>query len=191
MEIIDIYPPYLYAVQYDGESRNEFHRLFHEWNDKEFLLSFFREHIDFLDKDIWVDLENNPEKAAFSVAFDANRLEHFLEELADNAGKGIEPDFDNYFQPLDGKYLYSMEKIPVKGYGKNNHTFIRLYAIKIEQNCYLIVYGGLKLAKTIQESPVLKDHVFAKIDWVLQYLKREGIVDNEDLQKRRKLWDLI
>ena len=181
MKIEEIYPPYLYAVQYDGESRNEFRRLFQEWNDKEFLLSFFREYIDYLDKDIWAYLENNPEKAAFSVAFDANRLEHFLEELADNAAKGIDPDFDNYFQPLDGKYLYSMEKIPVKGYGRNNHTFIRLYAIKIERNCYLIVYGGLKLAKTIQESPVLKDFVFAKIDWVLQYLKREGIVDNEDL----------
>mgnify|MGYP007101838917 CR=1 FL=1 len=124
MEIKEIYPPYLYAVQYDGESRNEFRRLFHEWNDKEFLISFFREHIDYLDKDIWAYLENNPEKAASSVAFDANRL---------------------------------------------------------ERNCYLIVYGGLKLAKTIQESPVLKDYVFAKIDWVLQYLKREGIGDNEDL----------
>ena len=71
--------------------------------------------------------------------------------------------------------------MPVKGYGKNRHTFLRLYAIRIEPNCYLIVYGGLKLARTIQESPVLKEHVFAKIDWVLQYLKREGIVDNEDL----------
>ena len=69
----------------------------------------------------------------------------------------------------------------IEGYGKNNHTFIRLYAIKIEKNCYLIVYGGLKLAKTIQESPVLKDHVFAKIDWVRQYLKREGIDKNDDL----------
>lgn len=182
MKIIEIYPPYLYAVQYDGESRNELRRLFHEWNDKEFLLSFFREHIDYLDKDIWMNLEKNPEKAAFSVAFDANRLEHFLEELADNAKNGIEPDFDNYFQPLDGKYLYSMERIPVKGYGIDNHTFIRLYAIKIDRNCYLIVYGGLKLAKTIQGSPVLKDYVFAKIDWVLQYLKREGIADNEDLK---------
>ena len=69
----------------------------------------------------------------------------------------------------------------MKAYGKNKHTFLRLYAIKLGQNCYLIVYGGLKLGRAVQDSPILKDNVIRKIDWALYYLKQEGIYDGDAL----------
>ena len=71
--------------------------------------------------------------------------------------------------------------MPVKGYGRKAHTFLRLYAIKVEANCYIVVYGGLKLGRSIQESPLLKNEVFNRIDRVLRYLKQEGVIDHEDL----------
>jgi hypothetical protein len=43
------------------------------------------------------------------------------------------------------------------------------------------VYGGLKLADTIQNSPVLNKEVFKRIDQTLAYMKREGITEQEDL----------
>lgn len=43
------------------------------------------------------------------------------------------------------------------------------------------VYGGIKLGDTIQNSPVLKDKVFNKIDNVLNYLKANGIEDSADI----------
>lgn len=46
-----------------------------------------------------------------------------------------------------------------------------------------MVYGGLKLADTIQNSPVLKTEVFKRIDQTLAYLKREGITEQEDLKE--------
>ena len=52
-EIKEIFPQHLYSFHYDGQERNEYRRLFHEWNDKSFLLSFFREYIEFLDIEIW------------------------------------------------------------------------------------------------------------------------------------------
>ena len=66
---------------------------------------------------------------------------------------------------------------------RQTNFFIRLYAIRMEENCYLIVYGGLKLADTIQNSPVLKTEVFKRIDQTLAYLKREGITEQEDLKE--------
>ena len=84
---------------------------------------------------------------------------------------GEKPSFDEYFHFLDGKYkcLWTLE--PMKSYGTNRPSLLRLYAIKLGPNCYLIVYGGIKLGDTIQNSPVLKDKVFNKIDNVLNYLK--------------------
>ena len=46
-----------------------------------FLIITFRQHISYLDKDIWADLENDPEKAAASVIIDASRLEPFMKKL--------------------------------------------------------------------------------------------------------------
>ena len=82
---------------------------------------------------------------------------------------------------LGGKYkcLWSLE--PMKSYGTKSPSLLRLYAIKIDTNCYLIVYGGIKLGDTIQNSPVLKDKVFNKIDSVLSFLKNNGIADSEDI----------
>ncbi|MBO5700268.1 MAG: hypothetical protein J6R57_02490, partial [Bacteroidales bacterium] len=90
-------------------------------------------------------------------------------------------DFDEYFHFLDGKYkcLWTLE--PMKSYGTGMPSLLRLYAIKIDSNCYLIVYGGIKLGATIQDSPVLKDNVFKKIDEVLSYLRVNGIADSDDI----------
>lgn len=182
MEIEEVFPSHLYSIRYDGEKRNEFRRLFQEeWNSKDYLLSFFRKYIDYLDKNIWSHLEKKPEEAAKYVIEDANNLEIFINTLERNVNNGKKPDFEAFFYPLDGKYSYVWDMMPVKGYGRKAHTFLRLYAIKVEANCYIIVYGGLKLGRSIQESPLLKNEVFNRIDRVLRYLKQEGVIDHEDL----------
>lgn len=33
MEIIAIFPPYIYSIKYDDQDINEYDRLFDEWND--------------------------------------------------------------------------------------------------------------------------------------------------------------
>lgn len=71
--------------------------------------------------------------------------------------------------------------IPTKGYRVLESTFLRLYAIRFTKNCYLIVYGGIKLNSSIQNSPELKDNVFQKIDKVKQYLVDENIIDKDDI----------
>ena len=53
MEIIEIYKPYLYSVQYDNEDENEFDRLFQQWSDLEFVTRFMMENIDYLLFDNW------------------------------------------------------------------------------------------------------------------------------------------
>lgn len=182
MEIIEIIPNRIYSVKYDGEDSSEYYRLFNkEWTDVDYLIGFFQSHPEFTENSFWGFLGNDPERAAARVLKDANLLEKCLEDLAENSDNGEQPDLDDYFKPLNGKYGYGVELIPVKGYGVLESTFLRLYAIMFESNIYLIVYGGIKLNDKIQNSPGLQENVFRKIDQVKQFLVDENILDIDDI----------
>ena len=182
MDIIEIITNRIYSIKYDEEDTAEYYRLFNkEWTDVESLLDFFQSHLEFTENEFWGFLGNDPEIAAARVLKDAHMLEPHLRDLAKNSNNGEHPDLDNYFKPLNGKYAYDIEHIPMKGYGVLESTFLRLYAIRIEVNCYLIVYGGIKLNSSIQNSPDLQDKVFNRIDRVKQYLVDEIIIDKDDI----------
>lgn len=184
MEIVEIYKDWLYSISFDEEDLTEYHRVFREWHDLDYLVNFFTNNKSCLRTNFWINAgldPDNPELSAERVINEANNLEEYIKKLVANCSRGIKPDFDEYFHFLGGKYkcLWSME--PVKSYGTDMPSLLRLYAIKMDTNCYLIVYGGIKLGETIQNSPVLKDKVFNKIDSVLNFLKANGITSSEDI----------
>lgn len=184
MEVVEIYKDCLYSIGFDEEDLNEYHRVFREWHDLDYLVNFFSDNKDYVNTDFWKNAgfdPENPEQLAERVIDEADSLETYIRQLVANCSSGVKPDFDEYFHFLGGKYkcLWSLE--PVKSYGPDSPSLLRLYAIKIDANCYLIVYGGIKLGDTIQNSPVLKDNVFNKIDLVLSFLKSNGITDSEDI----------
>lgn len=182
MYIVEIVQNRIYSIKYDEKDTSEYYRLFNEeWTDVDFLMEFFSSHTEYMENDFWGFLENDPEKAAARVLEDANKLESHLKKLAENSDNGKLPDLENYFKPLNGKYGYDIKHMPVKGYGVLESTFLRLYAIRFEKNCYLIVYGGIKLNSSIQNSPELQENVFQKIDMVKQYLVNECIIDKDDI----------
>ena len=182
MEIIAIFEPYIYSIKYEGKTENEFDRLLAEWNDVESVTNFLEENRSFLKTEIWKAVPN-PESAAHQVMDEAAALEMLFNELAQLTVQGKEPDFDSQFKFLDGKYKFEMEYVPMKSYGTQNPSLIRLYAIKMAPNTYLITGGGIKLADTIQNSPGLKEYVIQDIDRVRTWLKMNGILDAEDMIK--------
>lgn len=184
MEIVEIYKDWLYSISFDEEDLNEYHRVFRQWHDLDYLINFFSDNKDFITSNFWINAgldPGNPEKSAERVIEEADNLETYISQLVENCSNGAKPDFDDYFHFLGGKYkcLWSLE--PVKSYGVNTPSLLRLYAIKLDANCYLIVYGGIKLSDTIQNSPELKDKVFNKIDLVLNFLRSNGIADSDDI----------
>ena len=184
MEIVEIYSDWLYSISFDEEDINEYHRVFREWHDLDYLVNFFIENKKFIDTEFWRKAglnPENPEHSAERVIDEADNLERYIIKIASNCSNGQKPDFDEYFHFLGGKYkcIWSLE--PMKSYGTSSPSLLRLYAIKLDKNCYLIVYGGIKLGDTIQNSPVLKDKVFKKIDSVLSFLRTNGITDSEDI----------
>ena len=179
MEIVAIFPPYIYSIQHDGRLENEYDRLLDEWNDVSHVVQFMEENSAYLDADIWNNVRQ-PEDAAAQVLDEAARLEELFEQLHENVTKGETPDFDSHFHLLEGKYKYEIKQPPMKSYGTTRPSLIRLYAIKMASNTYLITGGGIKLADTIQNAPYLKDHILQEIDLTREYLKANGIMDSSD-----------
>ncbi|MCQ2311287.1 MAG: hypothetical protein MJZ64_06015 [Paludibacteraceae bacterium] len=180
MEIVSIYPPHIYSIQYDGKDENEYDRLLDEWNDINIVLAFMEENKMYLINDVWKN--KTIEDATRQVLEEAETLEDLFEQLAKNTRVGEKPDFDSHFHYLDGKYKYVMEYQPMKSYGTKNPSMLRLYAIKMAENTYLITGGGIKLADKIQNSPQLKDHILQEIDAVRSWLKENGIMDSSDME---------
>lgn len=170
MTIEEIYSPFLYSIRYANNEQNEYDRLFENWSDVDFVLSFFKENEKLLQSRIWVEVKV-PELAARQVLKEADELYDLLEELAENAKQNKIPNLDDHFISLGGRYKYEITYEPYKSYGTKSPSFLRLYATKMGSNTYLITGGGIKLAKTIQESPDLQTHVLQNIDKVRRWLK--------------------
>jgi hypothetical protein len=182
VEIIKIYSPYIYSIKYDGQEENEFDRLFSEWSDVESIMNFMERNKNYLKADFW-KIKLEPEAATRRVLDEAEEMESIFEKLDENTRNGEYPDFDSHFYPLEGKYKYLLEYQPMKSYGSGNQALLRIYAIKMGKNTYLITGGGIKLSDKIQNSPGLKEHVIQNIDRVRDWLKANGIMDSDDMNE--------
>ena len=180
VEIVAIYPQYIYSIQYEEQNENEFDRLFALWNDVDYVNQFLVNNQKYLSLPTWQQIQE-PEDAARQVLAEAANLEELFEDLYQNVLHGRKPDFDRHFSFWEGKYKYSLQWPPMKSYGTYRPSLLRIYAVKMEKNLYLITGGGIKLADTIQNSPDLKDHVLQNIDKVRTFLRENGILEAEDM----------
>lgn len=180
LKIIAIYKPHLYSIQYDEVDENEYDRLFNLWNDVTYVVQFITAHKDLLHNHHWIHI-SEAEEAAQQVLEEAEGLETLIEELCINTVKQKVPNLDSHFRYLEGKYRYELEYPAMKSYGIKRPSLLRMYAIKLQENCYLITGGGIKLADSIQHSPDLKNHVLQNLDKTRSWLKKQGIIDGDDI----------
>ena len=185
MEVKTIYKGYLYAIRYDNEKENELDRLFDEWNDTDFVTNFLQENKKELLREIWKETPT-PLLAAIKVVGEAQEMEERILEACENIENGRSPILDDLFQYLEGKYSNIYALTPTKAYGPVKPSMLRMYAIKIESNVYLITGGGIKLADTIQNSPGLKDCAIQQIDMVRDWLVEQEVENKEDLEYIQK-----
>lgn len=184
MDIREIYKGCLYSIKFDEADTDEYSRALALWKDLDYLVDFFRANAKEVDQQFWREVGLTPDSpiaSAERVASEAIVLAAHIRQLAQNAIDGQIPDFEDFFHPLGGKYSYVRELEPHKSYGTFNPSLLRLYAIKLDHNVYLIVFGGIKLGRTIQNSPGLKDQVFNRIDNVITFLKANGIFEGDDI----------
>ncbi len=169
----------LYAVNYGNI--NEFRRLFALWQDPEYLEDFFETHKSDLQSEFFENI--TIEDAIIRTINEAYEFEQLVLDIAETGNKCTEECLETYFKPLynNDRHTYpipSYEKR--KAYGPETKSWLRLYAIRIEDNVFVITGGGIKLTRTMNERKHLQEEL-QKLEQVKEFLITEGIIDNNSL----------
>ncbi len=172
MKFVRIIPGYdhLWAVKSQDQEVDELTLLFRKWNNAEYLLNFFMENFEDL-------------KAFFKI----ERLDHAIEDTFEDAEvlEELVLDFpytehlDELFKPLDitdaGMSELTREK--ARNWSRERHaSWLRIYAIRLEPDVYVVTGGAIKLSRTMQE----RKHTAIELDKLNRckaYLKANGVFD--------------
>ena len=178
-----IFKDHLYSVQYEGCSESEFTRLFKLWKNSENVDLFIDTYKDLMKSPFWVEQGISASDARRLITQEAVATEsHFL-DLYLNTMNGDVPDFNQEFVFLDKQVFEFRLRSKHKMYGthgKDHPSFLRIYAIKVENNCFLITGGAIKLTHRMDEAEYLQEEV-RKLNTVHDWLEQEYILDGEDL----------
>jgi hypothetical protein len=160
----------LYAVRYDGDTDNILEILFDQWSDVLWLRSFFREN--FSDLKRYFKIENVNE--AIQDTLDDNEI---LQRTILNFDM---EDLNRAFRPLDnqstGMVILNKEKTRPKS-SSRHVSWLRLYAIKLDDGKFLITGGAIKLTHTMNE----REHTMAelrRLEYVRSFLISESVYDS-------------
>lgn len=128
---------------------DEFNKLYKLWKDPSYLDDFFEENQEFFDDEYW----NNITKRKFiaDVTSSAPVIFAKIRTLFD------ENKLDEMFKPLDNidesKEDYTSIRVKSKFGSINRRIAFRIYAVKIENGCYIITGGAIKISKDMLKAP--------------------------------------
>ncbi|CAN5156504.1 hypothetical protein BH23BAC2_BH23BAC2_21900 [soil metagenome] len=171
----------LLSVQYDGYREHEFERIFKEWTDVEYLVDFFETHK--------TDLQNgyhltkighiSIEEAVFQTIEEAEAFEKYILKVARKGKQNDDETLnDLVFKPLH-KNDTTIKHQETKAYGINTHSWLRLYAVRIDLNLYVISGGAIKLTRSMNEREHTRNELM-KLKILTSYLKEIGFEDADD-----------
>lgn len=158
MKIIPIFETKLFAFQYKGEEVDEFVRLLDLWTDIGYLYKFAKDN-NVLDIERFIE----------TIINDAEELQDYLENLNFD-----EESFSFYFRPLSDSSLDT--GLLSKQKGKRYRSKLRLYAIKIDENCFVVTGGAIKMTQTMQEHPDTAKEL-KKLQKAFDFLKEKNVSD--------------
>jgi hypothetical protein len=159
MKIVPIFADKLFAFHYKGEAVNEFDRLMDLWTDIAFLIDYLKENNI-----------TNVKKIVKDILQDAEQIQDFLDNISQNK----EP-YGFYFEPLQNS---ERNKLLAFQKGKIKENILRYYAIKLDENCFVITGGAIKMSQKMQEHPDTTNEL-KKLEKARVYLKQNGVFDED------------
>jgi hypothetical protein len=158
MKIVAIFAEKLYAFQYDGEAEDEYFRLMDLWTDNAYLRQYAK------DNNI-ADVRSFVEEIVAST--------EYIDDLLIKMNKSNQA-LELFFKPLNdletGTRVLSLQK--------GRRYSLRIYAIKIDKNLFVVTGGAIKLVHKMSEHNDTKREK-NKLETAKAYLKRNGVSDND------------
>lgn len=160
----------LYAVRYDGDSDNILETLFDQWSDVIWLRMFFREHSSDLRRYFAID---NINEAIQDTLDDNEILQRTILSLnVDNLNAVFRP-LDNMSTGMD---ILNKEKTRPKS-SSRHVSWLRLYAIKLDDGKFLITGGAIKLTHRMEDRKHTAEEL-QRLDQVRNILMAESVYDS-------------
>ena len=165
-------PHILYSVKYDGESINEFRKLFKSWDDPYWLYKFFTANQTDLNSGAWGGI--TVANAVRQTRLQAKEMKKTILAIANGQNNEF-TILSDYFMPLSNGKIGKLEWD--KGKGLLHHNWLRIYAIRCSKNTFVITGGGIKLTRDM--SPPHLQEELLKLKQAEEYL-RSG--DDEQIE---------
>ena len=154
------------------EDADELTRVFRNWSNFDFLLDFFLDN--FKDLDHFFSIRSI-RKAIQDTVEDADYLEKMILQFP-----GTE-DLDTLFHPLSlsDNRAAELTREKARNWDRERHaSWLRIYAVRLEEGIYVVTGGAIKLTPTMQERPHTKAEL-DKMDKCQEYLKSNGVFDQD------------
>lgn len=166
MKIVNIFAYRLFAFHYDGEELNEYDRLLDLWSDTAYLYEFLQQN----KRDI--PIGRRLEEMVMGISEDADLIDSTLIRMVDEVDKSL----SHFFKPL--RNLES--GVRVLSLQKGRADCLRIYAVKIDIDTFVITGGTIKLP--LQH--LMKDRVHTtleiqKLYKAKAYLNEENVFDED------------
>jgi hypothetical protein len=168
----------LFSVWYDDAFDDIFSTLFQQWQDPEYLFSFFMEH--------HADLQGSFYKWSVQEAVIATRNEAVI--FRDQIISTVDTEsminanvIDSLFKELSPSEFILRNHRKQKAYGPVHSSWLRIYAIKV-QDCFLITGGAIKLTGAMKDRRHTRLEL-NKLEQVKNKLIDLGIYDRDGLKE--------
>ena len=157
-----------------GKPYPVFDKIFNQWNDAGYLVGFFKNNIADLQSAFWKGM--TPDKAIQNIMDEAYHFEVELKSIELGAPGYQNSTFKDVFVELNKNEfaLKNTEKNFRKAKPDFKGTMLRIYAIELEGECFVVTGGAIKLTEKMKEG----NHLLKEKDRLMQvqgFLKEEGI----------------
>jgi hypothetical protein len=171
----------VWAIKYDDLPEDELTFIFELWQDTEYMYKYCDNNLELIQAAYEKPLSN-----AIRAHLLIEEAEELLEKLIDLATKPtFKPHLQELFKPLNNSESNLTILQLSKGSIKNRHIRnpkLRLYAIRIAGNAYVVTGGAIKLTDTMAEG-VDTSKQLERLKMVRDWLKNNDISFPEDLNE--------
>jgi hypothetical protein len=165
---------HLWAVKYPEKEVDELTLLFRQWSNFNYLLDFFLTNLDDLRSFFHIQRISD---AIRDTLDDADALERLILDFP------YTECLDGLFHPLSMTENRATEltREKARNWNRERHaSWLRVYAIRLDKNIYIVTGGAIKLTNSMQDRP----HTMLELNKLNQcrdFLKSKGIFDKEGL----------
>ena len=183
MKINRIFAKHLYAIIYpkeyevvwtpeireffeESEPIDEMKRLFELWTNPLYLSNYFKINQSYLESSYWKRMNISRHDLITKTRQSALKFEDCIHASANS--------LNCIFRPLDD---YQTKIVNIDS-SKSTCDWLRMYAVKIDDNRYMISGGAIKLTRKMEEHPQTMTEL-TKLEKVKNFFIENGVIDGD------------